>query len=150
MSRLLDKLEEYSDDLTIGELKNQLMSAIDKAKLEEENEINKVKAKFNGTYLKTFEESVFGKTLKVIHIEEITNQTRTTNWDLCYYVRGEVIIFNSREVFFKKFDEHKIFDTFTEERLSDMEVITKEEYDTYVNKYDRIHSELKELIEYDK
>lgn len=150
MSRLLDKLGEYSDDLTIGELKNHLMSARDKAKLEEEREINKVKTDFNGTYLKTFEDGIFGKTLEVIHIEEITNQTKNTDWEFCYYVRGEVIRFNSREVFFKVFDEHKVFDTFTEKQLRNMLVITKEEYDTYIKTYDRIRGELIELVKCEK
>jgi len=81
MSRILEYLEKYDENLTIAKLKEAIQVAKAVEDQKEKDDLNQLKQEFANTYLKIVdEEHMFGKTLNVYHIEKITRTERTTDW----------------------------------------------------------------------
>lgn len=147
MSRILDKLGEFDDTLTVGELKQKLKAQLEAVSKEESETVDKVKSDFKGVYLKFIdEEALYGRTLEVYYIEEIFGSERTDRWELIYHVKGTRIGFSQRDISIRILRERSTYDTFSEEDLRNMEVITKEQFDVYKFRHDMIDNQLTDLI----
>ena len=97
-------------------------------------------------YLKRIEDcNLFGKTLEIYHIEEITDSTKCTDYSLSYFVRGTKIAFSSQDINFRKLQEDTT-DAFSEEDLRQMTSITEDGYYYYKTKYNEIRRQLDNLI----
>jgi hypothetical protein len=147
MSRILEYLEKYDENLTVAKLKEaiQVAKAIEDQK--EIDNLNQLKEEFANTYLKIIdEEHMFGKTLNVYHIEKITRTERTTDWSLYYHVKGSKISFSERDTYCRTLNPKKDSFGFSEEELKEMTKITQQEYDEYMHQYSRIKTMLTEII----
>lgn len=148
MSRILDKLGEFDDTLTVGELIRKLEAEQKTEKEKEVATIGKVKADFKDVYLKLLDESgLFGRTLEVYHIEEIFGSERTDRWELIYHIKGTKMSFSKGDISNRSFNERATYDTFSEEELRGMEVITKEQFEDYEFRHNMIVKQLGDLIE---
>lgn len=148
MSRILKKLKEYDDSFTLGQLISKLEQEEISAKQIETEKINKVKEDFKDVYLKRiYDCNLFGKTLEIYHIEEITDSTMCTDYSLSYFVSGTKIAFSSQDINFRKLKENNTLDTISEKDLREMKIISRDEYYYYKTSYNEIRRQLDNLIE---
>jgi len=148
MSRVLDFIAKYDENLTIAKLREvvELERATEKKK--EKEEIDRVKKTFYNIYLKETEDCrLFGKTLKVYHIVEIVDSGRCEDWSLFYHVAGTKISFSKNDIKHRRFNPERVDDTFSEKDLISMTQITKEEFNLYEKQYIEISTILNSLIE---
>lgn len=147
MSRILDYISKYDENLTIAQLKKAIESDKRIADQKEIDDFNEIKQEFANTYLKFLdEEYVLGKTLKIYHIKEIVRTERCTDWSLVYYARGSKTSFSEREAYSRVFKPNTTYDSFSEEELREMTKITKQEYDEYMHQYSTIKTMLTEIV----
>lgn len=146
MSRMLDYIAKYGENLTIAQLREAIKQDGISAKQKETEEIDKVKKDFKDVYLKRiYDCDLFGETLQVFHILEIPGYARDTNCSLYYFVTGSRLAFSPQDINFRKLQENTT-DTFSEEELREMTKITVYEYRKYKAKYNVLTNELKNLI----
>jgi hypothetical protein len=147
MSRILEYLEKYDENLTVAQLKEAIQIAKDVEDQKEIDNLNQIKQEFANTYLKVIdEEHMFGKTLNIYHIKEIVRTERCTDWSLVYYAKGNKISFSEREAYSRAFKPNTTHDSFSEEELRAMTKITEQEYNEYVHQYSRIKTMLSEIV----
>jgi len=147
MSRILEYLEKYDENLTVAQLKEaiQIAKAVETQK--EKDDLNQLKEEFANTYLKVIDkEHMFGKTLNVYHIKEIVRTERCSDWSLVYYAKGSKISFSEREAYSRAFKPNTTQDSFSKEELREMTKITKQEYDEYVHQYSTIKTMLTDIV----
>lgn len=144
MSRLLKMLEEFDDNVTVGQAISKLKQDEISAKQKETEEIDKVKEDFSNTYLKELDEhSLFGRTLNIYHLKDYVRSERTTDWSLIYYFEGSKISFSKGDIHRGDFCSN----SFSEEDLRDMTKITKEEFEEYyVKNYCEIEDKLNNIV----
>lgn len=146
MSRLLKMLEQFDDNVTVGQVISKLKQDEISAKEKETEKINKVKEDFKNVYLKRiYDCDLFGETLEVYHIEEIIAHTICTDYNLVYYIKGSKIMFSHQDIIYRKLGEDTT-DTFSEEELRGMTKIAVYDYKKYKAKYSQLANELKNLI----
>lgn len=148
MSRLLKMLEQFDDNVTVGQAISKLKQDEISAKQKETEEIDKVKKDFSNTYLKELDEqSLFGKTLNIYHLKNYVRSERTTDWSLVYYFEGSKTSFSEREIHRVDFNPDRCANSFSVEELREMTKISSYEYKKYKAKYSELTNELKNLIE---
>jgi len=146
MKKYID-LSKYDDKYTIAQLKKAIEADEKLAKEKEDKGLQKIKEKYQNTYLKYIDEdNIFGKTLNVVHLKEYVRSERTTDWELIYYFEGREISFSENNLFYKVFDTNRCSNSFSAKELKVMEIITEEEYLKYEDKYRQISAELENLI----
>lgn len=146
MKKYID-LEDFDNRLTVGELKIYVAQEEEIKKLKEKKEIESIKTEFENTYLKYIDnDSIFGKELVVIKLENLVKKERTTDWNLTYYFEGSKISFSDKFFNFRTFDVDRCGDSFSEKDLKEMEKISYEEYLVYKTKYESIESQIKDLF----
>jgi hypothetical protein len=148
MSILLKDLANYNENLTIAQLKKaiELERATEKEK--EKEEINRVKKTFYNIYLKeTTDCTIFGKTLNIYHIIEITDSGRCEDWSLFYHAIGTKIAFTKSDIRHMRLNPERVDYSFSEKELTSMTQITKEEFNSYEKQYIEISTILNSLIE---
>lgn len=149
MSRILEYISKYDENLTIAQFKEAIELEQISAKQIETEEIDTVKKEFKDVYLKrVYDCDLFGKTLEVYHIEEITDSTKCTDYSLAYFVRGTKIAFSPQDINFRKLKEKNTSDTFSGEELISMQKIFKEDFHSYLQKFNEISNELINLVNY--
>jgi hypothetical protein len=147
MSRILDFIAKYDENLTIAQLKKAIEADKVIADQKEIDDLNQIKEEFANTYLKVIdEERMFGKTLNVYHIKEIVRTERCSDWSLVYYAKGSKISFSEREAYSRAFKPNTTHDSFSKEELREMTKITKQEYDEYVHQYSTIKTMLTDIV----
>lgn len=147
MSRILEAIAKYDENLTIAQLREAIEN---ERRIEDQKELadlNQMKEEFANTYLKVLDkESIFGKTLNVYHIEKIVRTERCSDWSLIYHVKGYKLSFSEREAYGRAFKPKTTYDSFSKEELREMTKITQEEYDEYIHQYSRIKTMLTEIV----
>ena len=147
MSRILEIIAKYDENLTIAQFKKAIEADKRIADQKEVDDLNQLKEEFANTYLKVIdEESMFGKTLNIYHIKEITRTERCSDWSLFYYVKGTKISFSERDAYCRTLKPKKDRYGFSEEELREMTKITKEEYNEYTNQYSAIKTMLTNIV----
>ena len=147
MSRILDYIANYDDNLTIAQLKEAIKLKQIEVKEKEIEEIERVKNTFSNVFVKELEDdTVFGKTLNIYKIENFVREERTQEWDFIYYFKGDKISFSERNLSKRIFNPNRCGDSFTEKRLNKMIVISKEEYLKYEWEYEQLIKKLTYLI----
>ena len=147
MSRILDYIAKYDENLTIAQLKKAIELEQVTAKEKETEEVNRIKNDFTDVYLKEIDEAaLFGKTLDIYHLKNYVRNERTTDWTLIYYFEGSRISFSKRDVGKIDFNPDSCGDSFSEKDLREMKVINKEEYNKYNWEYEQITNKLESLI----
>ena len=147
MSRILEVIAKYDENLTIAQLKKAIESDKRIADQKEIDDLNQLKQEFANTYLKIVdEEHIFGKTLNIYHIKEITSTERCTDWSLVYHVKGTKLSFSERDSYCRTLNPNKDRFGFSEEELKEMIKITKDEFKEYMNQHSVIKSMLTNII----
>lgn len=147
MSRILDYIAKYDENLTIAQFKKAIEADKRIADQKEIDDLNQIKQEFANTYLKIIDsESMFGKTLNIYHIEKIVRTERCSDWSLYYYVKGNKLSFSERDTYCRTLNPKKDRFGFSEEELRDMTKITEQEYDEYMHQYSRIKTMLTEIV----
>ena len=147
MSRILEIIAKYDQNLTIAQLREAIENDRRIAEQKEVDDFNQIKKEFANTYLKVIDkEHMFGKTLNVYHIEKITRTERSTDWSLYYHVKGTKISFSERDAYCRTLNPKKDNFGFSEEELKEMTKITEQEYEEYIHQYSRIKTMLTEII----
>ena len=144
MSRKLDFLAKYDENLTIAQLKQAVIEEDKKSAEKEQQEIQEVKDDFQGSYFKYLDEQpLFGDVeLVIFKFDTLKSFERSVDWDFIYYFNGNTISFSDRELY--SIDVFHL--PFSAEELRKMTKITKEEYQEYLNKYNNLTKELKTII----
>jgi len=136
-------LEKYDENLTLAEFKQVIKHKEEAVKNKEEETFSSIKKEFKNIYLKRiYKCPIYGKTLEVHHIEDITTKERTTDWELIYTVIGTKLSFSSRDVNYRVLVNTK----FTEKDLRAMEIITLSNHIEYMDRYNDISEQLEQLI----
>lgn len=147
MSRILDFIAKYDENLTIAQLKKSIEADKRIADQKEIDDLNQIKEQFNNTYLKSIEEdTLFGKVLSIFYIEKIVSTEKCTDWSLVYHVKGNKTTFSEREIWSREFKYESTYDTFSKKELEEMTKITEQEYDEYMYQYSRIKTMLTEIV----
>lgn len=148
MSRLLKMLEEFDDNVTVGQVIKKIREDQKEKDLEEEYIFDALKEEYNDSYLKVIEQDgLFGRTLSVHHIQEITSKERTTDWELIFNIKGRRFQFTPNEVFGADVDEERAYSSFSAQGLKAMTKITEKDFNDYVFKYKEIKDKLAKIIE---
>lgn len=149
MSRILDYIAKYDENLTIAQLKEAIKQDEISAKEKETAEIDKVKEDFKDVYLKRmYDCDLFGETLQVFHMLEITGCAKSYDCKSFYFATGSRIAFSQQDINFRKLQENTT-DTFSEEELRAMIKISIYDYKKYKAKYNEISNELKNLTKWE-
>lgn len=139
--------DDIDENLTIKEVRKQINEANELKESLNLQEYENTKSVFKNTYLKfIYECRFFGKSLNVIHIDEIINKGQTTDYDNIYFVSGSKLAFSNRDIGFRNFKTNDVSDSFTLKELQEMTKITKQEYNEYFDIYSKIKNELFNLI----
>lgn len=147
MNRKLDFLAKYDENLTIAQLRQSAIEEEKKLAEKEQKEIQEIKNEFENTYAKyTVDECIFGKILKVISFKNFDRRDLTTEYVPTYTFEAEVLCFTERDVYRKEIRAGWCDGSFTKEELKYMTKITKKDYQDYLNKYNKLKKELKNII----
>ena len=146
MNRKLDFLAKYDEDLTIAQLKQAVIEDEKKATEKEQQEIQEVKKEFENTYVKYIDEhELFHNTLNVVHFKDFDRKDLNEDYTPVYTIEAEVLCFSKRDFYKKKIRKGWCDGSFSVEELKNMTKITKEEYEQYLDKYNKLTEELKEI-----
>lgn len=146
--RIIEQLSKYDDNLTLSKVKTLILEEQQKEKQKEEDEFQEIKDKFNNTYLKVIDnDGLFGKTVKIYQIQEIIRRERTTDWNFIYYFKGNKISFSKRDINFIKIKGNTTHWSFSKQELEDAEIINNSQYNLYLNQYQEIENNLKNILE---
>lgn len=147
MNRILNYIAKYDENLTIAQFKEAIERDEISAKQKETEEIDKTRERFKNMYLKRVHNcNLFGETLEVYHIEEITGHTMCDDFTLSYFAKGSKISFSPRDINFRKLKYGDTYDTFSALELRKMTIISREEFDEYNWIYNDISRRLTDLI----
>jgi hypothetical protein len=147
MRRILDYIAKYDENLTVAQLKQVIKADQISAKQSETEEIERVKKDFKDVYLKRVDNcDLFGDTLEIYHIKEITDTNKTTDYTLIYHINAEKLSFTYKGVNFQHIKGDNVYHTFSEKDLRGMLVIDKEEFEKYNFKYNEISKILTNLV----
>ena len=147
MSRKLDFLAKYDENLTIAQLKQAVIEEDKKSAEKEQEEIQEIKKEFENTYVKYIDEDgLFGEALNVIHFKDFDRKDLDESYTSIYTIEAEVLCFSKRDFYKKKIRKGWCDGSFSAEELRKMTKITKEEYQEYLNKYNNLTKELKTII----
>ena len=148
MSRILDYIAKYDENLTIAQLKKAIKAQEELKEKKETEEIERVKNTYQNKYLMHLEDDgIFGKTLSVYSFRNLVRKERNTDWTFIYYFEGEIISFSL--LFFN----HRVFNTdrsdnsFSEKDLNKMQFINEEKFKQYLYEYNKINKKLNNLID---
>ena len=144
MNRKLDFLSRYDENLTIAKLKQAVIEDEKKLAEKEQQEIQEVKDNFQKRYFRYLDEdSIFGgRELNIFEFKTLKSFEKSMDWEFIYYFNGSKISFSDRELYL--IDASHL--PFTAEKLRKMTKITKEEYQEYLNKYNNLVTELKNIV----
>ena len=144
MNRKLDFLSKYDENLTIAQLKQAVIEEDRKSAEKEQQEIQEVKDGFQKRYFKYLDEdSIFGgRELNIFEFKTLKSFEKSVDWEFIYYFNGNKISFSDRELYLINASHLP----FTAEKLKKMTEITKEEYNQYLWNYNRITTELKNIV----
>jgi hypothetical protein len=144
MNRKLDFLSKYDENLTIAQLKQAVVEEERKSAEKEQEEIQEVKDDFQKRYFRYLDEdSIFGgRELNIFEFKTLKSFEKSIDWEFIYYFNGKKISFSDRELYL--IDVSHL--PFTAKKLRKMTEITKEEYNQYLWKYNRITTELKSIM----
>lgn len=145
--RELKFLAKYDDNLTIAQLRQSLEKEEQILAEKELKEEQNIKAKFENKYFKYLDEhSLFGVELEIYKFENLVRKERNTDWEFIYYFNGSKISFSEREAYMRDFDPDRCVDSISAKDLEEMTEITEEQYNQYLEKYNKISNELKEIV----
>ena len=144
MNIKLDFLSKYDENLTIAQLKQAVIEEDRKSAEKEQQEIQEVKDGFQKRYFKYLDEdSIFGgRELNIFEFKTLKSFEKSVDWEFIYYFNGNKISFSDRELYLINASHLP----FTAEKLRKMTEITKEEYNQYLWNYNRITTELKNIV----
>lgn len=147
MSRLLEKLKEYDDSVTIGQLITKLKEEQELAEQEDLELEDFVKSKFENTYSKVVDgDSLYGKELNIIELKSFVRKERTTDWDFIYYFEGSRMSLSDRSLYHNNFDPNRCGNSFSLTELKEMTKISEIEYLEYKKEFEIIKNRLKKLL----
>lgn len=140
-------LSKYDSNLTVADV---IKCIEDEEKLLEKKvkkEVEDIKSKFENKYFKyTDNEGYFGKSLNVVHFKDFDRRDLNESFKPVYVITGSIICFCERELFIRDIRAGWCDKFFSAEDLQQLIEITEKEYNEYLNEYNRITGELKELI----
>jgi hypothetical protein len=147
---LLKAVKEIKSDLSELSLKDIIVQfshdidEYDKAIREKEQVIID---KYTDVYLKCIIEdsNLYDTEIELIHITSLKTLSYTTEWDRTYQLFGERIWFADNS-FNKRTFGTSVYDNYTEKGLLKYVEITKEEYDSYSDKFESLNAILSEII----
>lgn len=144
MSRKLDFLTKYDENLTIAQLKQAVIEEEKKLAEKEQQEIQEVKDTFQKKYFRYLDEdSIFeGRELNIFEFKTLKSFEKSVDWEFIYHFNGNKISFSDRELYLIDASHFP----FTAEKLRKMTKITKEDYEEYLDKYNKITTELKNIV----
>lgn len=146
--RILEHLKKYESSLTVAQLIEKIEADMLAEKTNEEAKFKEIKQKFKNVYLKEIDnDTIFGKTLKIYHVERIASKERNTDWEFIYNIRGSELCFAKRDLYIVEYNGKGRDESFTEKELNEMEIISEEEYLTYLKQYNEITDKLLTIIE---
>jgi hypothetical protein len=147
---LLKAVKEIKSDLSKLSLKDIIVQfshdvdEYDKVIREKEQEVID---KYTNTYLKFVNEdsNLYDKEIELLHIVSLETSSYTTEWNRTYQLFGERIWFSNNS-FYKRTFGTSVYDNYTENKLLKFIEITKEEYDSYNDKFESLNTILSEII----
>ena len=141
--RILEQLSKYNENLTLFQVKTIILEEKQNEKQKEENEFQEIKNKFNNTYIKRINnDRIFGKTIEIYQIEEITGRERTTDWIFIYSFKGNLISFSKKYI---NYDEN--FWSFSKKELEQAEIINESQYNLYLNQYQEVENKFQNILD---
>ena len=141
------KLDDVSiSNLTVTELKEQFQSDIDIYDMEVSKEDEKVLNEFKNVYLKKHSDNgMFGKELEVFHIKSIEYECYNTDYEKEYKINGTRISFNGINTNVRKLSNNA-HDLKSAKVLRGYIVITKKEYDRYIETQKSFQKQFDEIV----
>ena len=141
--RILEQLSKYNENLTLFQVKTIILEEKQNEKQKEEKEFQEIKNKFNNTYVKIINnDRIFGKTIEIYQIEEITGRERTTDWIFIYSFKGNLISFSKKYI-----NYNEDFWSFSKEELEEAEIISESQYNLYLKQYQEIENKLQNILD---
>jgi hypothetical protein len=141
--RILEQLNKYYENLTLFQVKTIILEEKQNEKQKEEKEFQEIKNKFNNTYIKKINnDRIFGKTIEIYQIEEITGRERTTDWIFIYSFKGNLISFSKKYI-----NYNEDFWSFSKEELEEAEIISESQYNLYLKQYQEIENKLQNILD---
>ncbi len=148
MSRILEVLKKQDPTKTVGELIDELDKAKKEAKLKEDEEFSKVNLFFKDSYLKYYDDDgIFGPTLHILRIVEVTDRHRCEDWSFHYGFKGHKMSFSGRDINLREFIEGRVDQTYSFDKLKKMTRITHDEYMEFRMAYEEISDTLETILE---
>jgi len=138
-------LKNYDPNMTVGDL----IKEVDKREKDKEKEIiekdNQICSLYRGSYLKRLTDChLFGKTLGVIHIGEISFGAMSTSWERLYSIKsGTKITFNRMGIGKIEQSGNTLY---SEKELNEFKIIDESEFRLWRGRWNYIKEKLKSIL----
>jgi hypothetical protein len=147
-NRLLAVLNSFDDEfknISINEFLKSLEKEISKEKEEEIKEEKLVINTYKSNFLKIYQkdDNWRGESIKVYKVEDILVGELDVDFNKLYQIIGEEISFSKINIFKRKLRKKENHAIFTYQNLKKFEIISEEEYVSFLEKYKKLDKEIK-------
>lgn len=142
---LINKIDDLSSsDVTIQqviELYEHQISEYDEQV--EENELELVKQFTNKYLMRYVNDGILGDELQVIHLTTLKPEGYTTEYTRFYKCEGTIIRFSKNSI---QMCDWTYGNNLSEEHLKNFQIITKDDFNYYVEQYQQVQRTLKNIL----
>jgi len=142
-----NQLKQFDGSLTVKELIAKLEQENKAKEAKNEETKKKVIEAYSGKFLKVYDpHGLFGESLDIYKIDELKFTSYNTEYEMLYGFNGTKISFSKRDLSMFDISSSECRYHFSEKDLKEATIIGLEEYQTYVEEYERITTSLKNLL----
>ena len=143
----VNNIKSDLSNLTLKEIVSQFTTDINEFDKENTERENKVIEDFTDVYLKEVTNGrIYDKEVEIIHVKSLKVESYTESWERCYLLSGSRINFHEGGFYGRDFDT-SVYSMYTEKDLRNCTKITKEEFESYVEKYNQLTLIVDKILE---
>lgn len=154
--RVVSLLDKFGGDksISVEDLVSKFKKEISDSQISEREAEKSTIEDFTGVYLKMHVDenqalgkfTIFDKFVEVIRIFSLEASSYTEDYERTYSLSGDIMKFSKINVYRREFDS-SVHSLFSEAKLRQFTVISEEEYNEFVGKYNMIDYVINKILE---
>lgn len=144
--RVLEALRDLDGDITLSQIREAFTEDISNYEDIINNEEKELIEKYTDSYLfRRCQDTILGEHIEIFNIKTINFEAYSTEFDKVYKATGTRILFSKDET---RLSHDLKYYSFTKGELENCDIITKEDFDTFINKHNRISEQLGTIMNF--
>ena len=144
--RVLEVLRDLDGDITLSQIREAFTEDISNYEDIINNEEKKLIEKYTDSYLfRRCQNPILGEHIEIFNIKTIKFEAYSTEFDKVYKATGTRILFSKDET---RLTDNLEYYSFCKDSLENCNIITKEDFDTLINKHNRISEQLGTIMNF--